>query len=599
MIISLCYVDGISRKDTPYFENIAEQISYFNNTKVSAIERSFYPPHYKDEIKIDDSEIDFNTEINYVRFQYLSKWYYYFIDNIIYISESVIKLEITMDYIQTYMFNIRINSGNIERKFINRWYKNNNQWYINRNYIRENFSNNEFVPYRYKEIVPEGIRGWFCFKSSTEFVGSTTNNGQSYKFKNIQARTNYVVYMVPDIDGEFDVYDDDNNSTLVINNGQMWIALQNLIDEPTIYECCYVPYNVVGSQNGLVSINYDTKEIHIRSSILNYFRFTPGVGDNNQGLAFRMRGNTNLMELLQTYTFAVNRNIFTQNLYNSYFITQMFDDNYYRFTYGEKSSVTTVNLYNAISSTITCKYWFDLSSSKRFFNISVVNSITDYTVSEYGNSDILNNTVIGNCDATYDLLNDAYKEWRIYNKGAEFFTYTKDLGKLAMLAGIGAAVHPYIKTFDTRPITGSIGDTISDSYDLFAKKFNLKLTPDTFKASNQVFANIIGNLMKQFYRIDKVNDFEHCAQLYHKLGFLVNEHVSSLQNVFSYVHNRYYFNILKMNMINIHLVNCIESENIISSIENRLKEGIVLWNKDFEIGSTYIYDNVEIDFLED
>lgn len=149
MDINLCKITGMSRVDTPNFSTLQEQSDYFDDSIVSTISTTFYPPHFTNEIKMSVEDTNFTSNINYCFFEYGGKRYYYFIDDIEYVNESLINLSITMDTIQTYMFDIRVTNGIIERKFINRYNvvpRPTPHYVINRNYLRENVSAGVFEP---------------------------------------------------------------------------------------------------------------------------------------------------------------------------------------------------------------------------------------------------------------------------------------------------------------------------------------------------------------------------------------------------------------------------------------------------------------------
>ena len=154
MIVELFYISGLNNIDTLYFDNIDEQNNYFDNatSKVSLNDFSFYPPHYTNKILLSTADIDFNSNVNYLRLQYNNKWYYYFIENIDYISEETVSIDVVMDVIQTYLFNIKFNYADIERRLIDRWLIKDSNIEINRNYIRENLSNSSFYYGYYKRF---------------------------------------------------------------------------------------------------------------------------------------------------------------------------------------------------------------------------------------------------------------------------------------------------------------------------------------------------------------------------------------------------------------------------------------------------------------
>ena len=90
MNIYFGYIEGISRIDTPYFATLGEQEDYFDSHEVVTIDTTFYPPHYLNKIKVDTDEISFNVNVNYLWFEYNSKRYYYFIDDVEYISDDAL-----------------------------------------------------------------------------------------------------------------------------------------------------------------------------------------------------------------------------------------------------------------------------------------------------------------------------------------------------------------------------------------------------------------------------------------------------------------------------------------------------------------------------
>ena len=79
MTITLYYVDGISRIDTPYFSNLTSQASlirqeeFFSNHIVQQIETAFYPPHYRNSIRFDSEDLTFNDSVNYLSLEYNGK----------------------------------------------------------------------------------------------------------------------------------------------------------------------------------------------------------------------------------------------------------------------------------------------------------------------------------------------------------------------------------------------------------------------------------------------------------------------------------------------------------------------------------------------
>ena len=135
--------------DLPYFTTASQMATFMANHYVgdaSSLDGSYYPPYFRNTIKLSKS-VDFDYEngsCNYLSLESEDGYiYYYFIDRIDYISPDVYSIDIHMDTIMTYWFNIRVSAFMIERAFINRWGPK-DSIAINRDYIRENYSNGKY-----------------------------------------------------------------------------------------------------------------------------------------------------------------------------------------------------------------------------------------------------------------------------------------------------------------------------------------------------------------------------------------------------------------------------------------------------------------------
>lgn len=141
---------------------------------------------------------------------------------------------------------------------------------------------------------------------------------------------------------------------------------------------------------------------------------------------------------------------------------------------------------------------------------------------------------------------------------------------------------------------------------------DLKDMPDYYKNIGCLGQSIIDSSSKLFSRVDKVDDFESCAQYYHKNGYLVNEYISNGDNVndsgktlFQYINTRHFYNVLKLSEVDVHLNDTIESEELTRQIALRLMKGLRLWNYDAVIDGSlkitigdFTYDNVEKDYIK-
>lgn len=627
MLISLCYIDGISRKDTPYFDNVNEQIAYFDTKEVETVDKSFYPPYYFNEIKFDDTELDFNTQVNYVRFQYLNKWYYYFIDHITYNSESVITLSLILDDIQTYMFNITVNSGIINRKFINRWISNR----INRSYLRENLSNGEFEEQNKKVIYGNYLVVVMKFR---------TNQTRTF----IKEHTSNFEYVVP-YEYKFALYD--NYVTNMEAQGKNLpirrvfykeLSKAELVDAYVIPIEFLEPYVYIS--NGKLYIDdtyYSTLEVTDVGHTYDYFEDVFTVKrklDTIEGYY------SELVYTKQTSLYfsspsdiSFSKNSSLNVSFSSTYMPMLFDVNYLRIYFGNLSIGAQFPLHLS-------NYLADFVCETK---VNFDNGIISYGIYLTGdNSNKYNTFVLDSNISYYPVVTDAYLAYVAENKSrwiAATVNTGIGIGKIILgcymnnnlvssyandsigdimsnpsnydrryknptlrkkyqreVTNIELRARKEMNSIGTQGVTSMMdndGGIISQGF----KDLNAMYAPDIVKQTGNVFDNDYIKGLFIYTQNYKVRDYEQCAQYYHRNGYKVDEYVNNIPNIFAYVKNRYYFNVLKMNSLNIHVHNILESDDIVERIEERLIDGIRLWNKDIPIG-TYQYDNVELEYLE-
>ena len=659
MTINLYYIEGISRIDTPYFATktyqatLSKQQEFFDNHIVKSVQLAFYPPHYRNVIKFNDDDLTFNTQVNYLSLEYGNKRYYYFIDNINYLSESIIEVEITMDVIQTYMFDIYISNGIIERKFISRWRGS----YLNRDYIRENVSDNEFV-FHNITTLNDDVHKWMLFVSTTKYYNMSGCNVEiTYTEKTpgvpngtsiFSAFPFYIVsfadaYHKPDpyyseigtgsfseSTGHQDYERVDSYTQFSFFASRDWV--NNIYLCP--FECCdglTVTYNA-NLQKYLINFVNEPYDYFINRHLFNIggnveipmFNITLGDGhtkpdnfDRNIYSKFVSKVNSYTTNILN-----LTRNMSVGVTYNSKYITQMLDENYVRIKFGSITAFTTIPLNRLTSDAIYCKYTFNPTDGTR-----------TYWITSSNNGDDIYNTAVIDTNVLYsDLKNDPWIQYLSQNRSRY------------VAAGLDTAISIFSKGMVNTQMAKFAEQEITDiksnpkNYDKRYKEPKLKNKPSSMvekreqdiskfnlgskvNAISSIASNIGGQFIKdaniraippsakQISNISGINakeamimvydervlDFEQCAQFYHRNGFLVNEYINANDNIFGSVNNRYYFNVLKMSVPNVHLHNVIEDEDTIQAISDRLVDGIRLWNVNntgVVIGD-FQYDNVE------
>ena len=667
MDITLYYIEGISRIDTPYFAtktsqaSISKQEEFFDNHIVAQVNMGYYPPHYRNSIRFDSEDLVINDNVNYLSLDYQGKRYYYFIDSITYISESIIELDISMDVIQTFMFDIYISNGIIERKFINRWKYSSGEWKINRSYIRENVSSNEYVYYS-NTIVNEDIKQWLVFVPCSSYYNIPISNivikydGQLPGFaQGSEFVSAYPFYILPYFKTDYsgDTYNEASDGSIVAGataedvdvdatyNFSFYSSRNYVVD---MYVCPFncaknliLAYDSINAHN-VLDIGSDGKKYFIvrhsfsQGSYGNLTLFTVTVG--NEELP------TTISYVNRKYTGKFTSKVMTSNMsfgfstrntsvgtnYDSKYIMQMLDENYIMFKFGSLTAYTALPLFLLEKDTCYCNYAFNPSDGTRI-----------YWVSPYSTgNDIYNTVTVDTNILHFDLKNDPWVDYvsqnrsrwfaaiantalTIYTKGMYNSTtakFAKDEIKdvLSNSANYDKRYKdPHLKKKPAKIVsnrqqdlergeTSMMGEVLNSSNENILgqafKDINVRMTPPTAKQ----IANISGITARQAYimkYVERVNDYEQCAQYYHRNGYLVNEYINASSHIFADVQNRYYFNMLKMQLPNVHLHNIIEDEDTIEAISDRLVDGVRLWNVNnngVTLGD-FSKDNVEYDFL--
>ena len=660
MTINLYYIEGISRIDTPYFATktsqatLSKQEEFFDSHIVQSVELSYYPPHYRNVIKFDEEDLTIKDNVNYLSLEYKDKRYYYFIDSINYVSESIIEIEITMDVIQTYMFDIYISNGVIERKFINRFDSNNK---IVRTYVRENLSNNEFV-YKDSYIINDDIQTWLVFAITSKYYDSNqTNTKISYDVKLPGADVNneylsaYPFYILPYVDcknsgtafyteagpGEFYKETRAYDMYVSIYNSFNFLASRNWVVD--MYIC---PFNSAKD----LTITYDNVNHVYRATFANtpldffisqhnsdysppdiYNLITLGNGADDPSSFnrnFKNKFKCKVGVYSTTTDLDVTKNTTLSKAFNPKYITQMLDENYIRFKFGSLTAFTSIPLFYLTSDALYCYYAFMPTDGTRV-----------YWLGDSSGNDLYNTVVQDTNVLHFDLKNDPWVTYQSQNRsryvaaGLNTAVTLFSKGAMNSLTSKFATQEimdiksnpknydkrykvPQLKSKPSRMVTNREQDieraNLSTGLEAISggagigeqllKDANIALTP----AEPKQIANISAVCAKQAYIMtytEYVNDFNQCAQYYHRNGFLVNEYINAKSDIFAYVFNRYYFNILKMSLPNVHLHHVIEDEDTIEAITDRLIDGVRLWNvrnTGVVIGD-FQYDNVENDYL--
>lgn len=644
MDINLCYVHGISRVDTPYFPTLRNQEDYFDSHEIVTVETTFYPPHYTNVIRFDINDVSLLQNINYLYFLYSGKRYYYFIDSIDYVSETLIDLHITLDVIQTYMFNINFSNGIIERKFINRWDSNNK---INRDYLRENVSDGLFTNQK-TTLFNRDL--WLVIKVSmlpdSWDISSkvTINNKDSYipygycylplfcnklRYKRLSANAQSEEEITVNIDFTkivpvlkdsriLDAYiiDYKPHSNIVINYSN-----DDIICEVFSYKKPWNDDLYLEGYHKYIKLFYD----YFVCFIDYVYRYD----------ATRMISNVSSrlysinLTTVDTDLYFL-KNITVSNDFNLRFMPQLLDENYMRIEFGNGGGNTSYPLYNIKDlSTIKLYEYYNCDDGSKIFTINETDKTLtdglDYMTYAYSNlvpsvtllndawsSYVANNrsrwasagigTVKNAVTAFINIPNEnKYLDEKIASLNSNPNRFDKRYKVPTMKESFSRKINSYENKKEnlfTSGITGAM-ESVTPLLSQGLRDYNAYYAPDSIRQSGDFISGYTSVQLLTFYRRLVVNDYEKCGQYFHRNGYKVDEYVSYISNPFQYVQNRYYFNVLKIKDADIHLDNYIENYDLIESITDRLKDGIRLWNvlNNNVILGSFIYDNVELDYL--
>lgn len=623
MKINLYYVEGISRIDTPSFNTknhigtIEDQEDFFLTKLVKSIETTFYPPYYHNTIKFDQEDLVLDDNVNYLSLEYQGKTYYYFVDEISYVSEGIIQLEVSMDTIQTFMFDIYLSSGIIERKFINRWKNEVNllgHQIINRDYKRENLSNGLYelieytpinMPLKEMTIVAKYVdvsTDYACIEETTLANDKTTYYPSLVRFQ-----------PVSDLDIKY-------NGNLLKQD--LLHAIHIYAMEPTLSELFVIPFKGLGGIN-YSNISYiEIESYTTRFRSVDYGGILPVYSPHGDMNYKRASISSYVNDV--PYVFTFTKNIQKSKPFNTSYLPVMLDENYLQLVFGSRSNNTSYPLYENNSVYFSCRYYASFLNGSRYYYITTPKD--DY-------KDVHLTIVADYEPIKLDIITEEYAQFNATNKyrwleaiGASAINASKlfiDVSAGSMFAKkdiMSVLSNPRSYTPKRGALSSKAARTIkgiSRGYEenmisaasktpgillplisQGVQDANKKYAPDILKQSGTM-GDISSDSYQLFISCKKVNDYEQCAQYYHRNGYLVNEYITQVSNIFNSVKNRYYFDMLKMSIPEVHLHNHIEDEDTVGLIEERLTQGLRLWNvlnEDVIIGD-FTYDNVENDYL--
>ena len=591
-MLKLYYVRGISETDTPHFNSLVEQEEYFEEKLITTID-AFFPPHYTDRLQFSNDDLDFNSQINYMSLDFNGKTYYYFITDMDYIAEDLISISITMDTIQTFMFNMIFHNARLERETIKRWLPNGA---INRDYIRENYSSNIFKLEEYKNLQYDNASpevniypnlGFLVLKkfpnpTASDEVVSRLNIQKQYDpteyekpnpYSTLMDGTTIMIAPVfglctdynPQTDGRIQIIRRRTNEIdSVVYDKSLAVYMKEFydtyIDDPNVYEMYYMRNLnlsgircVIDYENGVFTIKI-LCDVGGRDGILNI---------NTSG------GIISLYDILIEDNYRVFNFDFRKANdfipFNYYLVPQLIDENYINFTFGERLVNTTYPLSKLPSTTLQLHSYNDLFTGYRIY----------WILDNYNSDDVYFTTITAQTKEYAMLKNDAWKNYLANNVGTMFIG-----SQLNFLEDIISFKSGKLPTNTAKQIT-----TMANNF----------FAPDSVKQGGVFTADYISNALDVMYKYEYVTNIDSVATIYESIGYKVDKYIGNDNPL---KQNRKIFNYIKCSEIDLE-INMLCSQDITKDINNRYIQGLRFWNIDtmnnlsLNLGDVCVYDNLE------
>lgn len=655
-MITLYYVPGISRADTLVFSDINMQKAYFSSLyEVVDIDLGFYPPLYNNAIDVELDDLNRIETCNYLSLEYNDKTYYYFIDDIRYVNENVVTLYISMDTIQTFMFDLIFLKYEITRKLINRWSENN----INRNYLRENVSKGIFQQHSRKNYInrsdwdyaPYGgdITGLYVAKyskklSEWEVPGKITLDVEIPTRPQSHGFSSYYTYILPEVGHELE----DKNTTINFASPvtvNFFTCINESSKSADAVEIYYIPFCNIA---GLTASDGSITPISTFSFLGN--RGFTAQNEHVEGENYKW----NARVIYDTQYYGFIKNVSETNLFNIRYCPQLLDENYIRLIFGELDAQATYPLYMSPVDNFKCIYYGDVFSGSRYYNILDLSIFDDLNSISLNNK--YNTAAIATSPNYVDMVTDSWKQWWAYNKGALLTAIGSTAMRMAtayVFAGVEAATLSEEAMLATKYSTIKMQDAIdvgdwSTRYDIalandqylglnrirqeagygraaaqsigssqglisFAgSAINALFQPNNPKTQGTMWANTFSSKNQIFTIWQQVNDLEECARYFETNGYKVHEIIHNAlpgtNQVLPWKRTRYYYDVVSCIDMMIHHPTMIISNVLENDLRRRFSDGFRAWhctsslghvypyieNRSYYIGCTCIYDNVEV-----
>ena len=638
MIIEFYKIRGIDEKNIFKFDSAKERYDFLSNYRTLQLSDVNFPFFYKNTIRlpIDNNEIlnsnyccIFETNDIYVLNNAIALestfQRFYFIENFEYITESVYNVALSIDSIQTYMFDTSIYISYVKRRTIRRY---NEDGTINRNYIRENLSKTENYTTEFKErklktalLVKWGFNEemnredkQYPFVSdaallSTLKYNSSSNDGFNSNFLytlfplykeepptwsyHEKTLTQYNFKFNNDILPWCSAYNIKNDNPYILS-----INVINLYDLPNItiyendltYEFDPQSYGVLEIKNSFISVPDTQDQTCIFIKSLEFFNFT------------------NTIHIYNPFAFNKGTSLTTFSWHN---IPQLLDENYCIINYGKIDNFATYPSHFLNNVNIIGYQAISLDNNSSLYALAQDNIDKDpYTsgvASKISTTLTLKNdawnTWLANHSATLEVANEIKNINLIRGLGNTAIQSLTQLLSAGIITGFGTIPNPIGGVFASGAsstagtgVVNSVADYMNAEQRIKEMTENNQSVPSGFRNMENSIASTLMQTNANIVAIQTKEDIQAVGQIYNMYGFKVSEvdddmYGLNLSGYFNRIHNHYYFDYIECDLLSFTLSKY-STQKMKSNILRRMSNGVRIWYNPTSDQNIQAYNNV-------
>lgn len=578
MIIKFYNIPGISPDNEPHFASATIRNLTLNNYLVKSLSTYYYPVQYENRIKLEVTDVPLTLVYNYISIEMYGKDWFYFVDSYRYVNEKIYYVNLAIDAVQTFYFDITFIKYEGKRSLI----------YTG---LRDNLSVDSTVYVSSITDYDEGNPGIFVFQFKDI-------SGSSVVLEDPSAVSPTTVPQVENIDVTTFV----KGTSIQYTDGLKTFFLL----APRSFASTYVNYYHSGSSSPQGYSFTRSDWISFYNKLVNDPNVVNAYFTNilPQGVTLDSTSGYNLGTNITLYKYGIiksgNYSDLTNNIiqiqdikYGSFTtpIRAVCDSNYTQFTIGEVNDNVIVPI-----ELIEPETTYDL-----YVTMDYSSGVRNYYVDAQPLLDIKFRHVCNSIESV-QVFNDMYNMYLSQNKGS--LTTGMALQKTQSWVNFGNQIlnQNAAKAFSGATTGGVAGgivagveSTITSGVDLFnslygidksiqAEKENAYYSPDTIKLGNNSTNDRINGFLHRVVIETRVADYQDIIELRKYIGYLSHEIINN-KTLITLLANYDWVNGKKLLMgsANLNLASFNTRDNLVA-IKDRLEKGVRFYDNIANLG---------------